>query len=312
MKKLNPFIISVIGPTASGKSELAVQLAKKYNGEVISADSRQVYRGLSIGTGKILGTWQKTKHGRLFIYKNIPHHVIDFVSPKQQYSVAHFREDAVRALEHIYAQGKTPILCGGTAQFIDSLIFNQAIPQVEPDKKLRKQLEALPTGKLYQTLQKKDPARAATIDSHNRRRLIRALEIIYITGKPVPTLEQKSPYRCTWIGINPPQSVLHAKIEQRLEQRLKQGLIREVKQLHNKGLSWSRCEELGLEYRYVSRYLRKQLSRTEMYNQLLAEIKHYAKRQLTWWKRNSDINWFPNPTDTKIYSLITKKIKSTQ
>lgn len=289
MKKTLPNILVIAGPTASGKSELAVKLARERNGEVISCDSRQVYTGLNIGTGKVPGRWVTSKiDGRThYMYKGVRHFCIDFVNPKKQYSVAEFKKDATDAIADILSRNKLPILCGGTGNFIDSVLFDQSIPEVPPNPTLRAKLEKKSADQLFAELKKKDSARAKSIDPFNKRRLIRALEIIYTTGKPVPKRKQKSLYTIEWIYLNPPRAELYEKIKKRLKQRLRYGMIQEVKELHAQGLSWKRMEDLGLEYRYVSRFLRGALTRQEMEAQLLSEIKHYAKRQETWFKRST-------------------------
>lgn len=373
-----PKIYVVIGPTSSGKSEFAIKLAKKHNGEIISADSRQVYRGLNLGSGKVTGRWLpvtrhpeqssrvkgsenlkieklKIKNSLVFIYKSIPHHCIDFVSPKRQYTVSHFKHDGTKAMLDILARGKTPIICGGTGQYVDALILQDNIPEVPPDKKFRKRMEKKSTSQLFAMLQKKDPVRAANIDPHNPRRLIRALEIIHTTGAPVPALSpgvgragERSLHRSdllyttyksntTYIThssyqidksaiknlkskiiyLNPPREQLNKKIEKRLKERIRSGMLQEVIELHNPpaggNLSWKRLDDLGLEYRYVSRFLQTQIHsglvipvsisepasagrpesmnlakhflNSQEYAELLREIKHYAKRQQTWFRK---------------------------
>lgn len=329
-----PTLLVVIGPTASGKSEYAVKLAKKYNGEIISADSQQVYRGLDIGTGKVPGKWHRASlilnplsltrksHGlelksqvssltSIFIYKSIPHHVIDFVAPKKQYTVADFKRDGSKAILDILARGKTPIICGGTGQYVDALILNQTIPEVVPNPKLRTKLEKKTPAQLFSLLQKKDPVRAASIDRHNPRRLIRALEIIAATGKPVPppvsfrtsaseirnpeiskslVLNPMSGHGVTQLSIkihyiNPPREELNKRIEKRLKGWLKEGLLKEIKRLRAKRVSWKRIEQFGLEYKYASQHIRGLIDYNTMYNESLKSIKNYAKRQQTWFKK---------------------------
>jgi tRNA dimethylallyltransferase len=295
-------LIVLVGPTASGKSELAVQLAKRFNGEIISADSRQIYKGLNLGTGKVKGEWQLDKKcGRtfyqIFTYKKIAHHLIDFVSPKKQYSVTMFQAQAKKVIADVLKHGKLPILCGGTAHWVDAVVYDQQIPEVKPNLKLRANLEKKSVAELYKQLKKLDPERAKNIDSKNPRRLIRALEIVLTTGKPVPQL---TPHPSTlpptlWLGINPGQTILYKKIDLRLKQRLKQGMVKEVEGLHKQGLSWKRLIEFGLEYKYISLFLQKKLTKEEMQTQLSFAIKHYAKRQMSWWKRNKDIKWVTKP-----------------
>lgn len=282
-----PLIIAVVGPTTSGKSEFAVMLAKKYNGEIISADSRQIYRGLNIGSGKVNGKWIKNQ----FVYKAIPHYLIDEANPKQQYSVAKFQKQADKIIRDILKRGKLPIICGGTAHWVDAIVFGQIIPEVKPNLKLRAEFNTLTTAQLFNKLKKLDPKRASTIDAHNPRRLLRALEIVLSTGQPVPELKTSSMYNAIWLGLQPDKITLDTKIQKRLKQRLKQGLIAEVDQLHKNGLSWKKLESFGLEYKYVAHFLQGKLSKVEMEELLFTAIKRYAKRQQTWWKRNPKIHW---------------------
>lgn len=293
-------LIAVVGPTASGKSELAVTIAKKYNGEIISCDSRQIYTGMDIGTGKVPGKWIKSK----FIYKSIPHYCIDFVDPNKQFSVAKFQKTAAEAIEDIIKRGKLPILCGGTGHWVDSVIKNEKIPEVKPNNKLRKELEKLSLPELFEKLQLLDPDRAAVIDAHNPRRLIRALEIVITTGKPVPKLSiSHSPFQVLTIGIYPGQDALYEKIDKRLLERMNQGMIEEIKHLHEgkqsniKPLSYQRLESFGLEYKYISLFLQKKLSKEETIEQLSFAIKHYAKRQMTWFRKNETTCWIQNPKE---------------
>jgi len=286
-------MLCVVGPTASGKSELAVKLAKKYNGEIISCDSRQIYKGMDIGTGKVEGKWKKFKgRGKQYAYENIIHHCIDYVSPKKQYSSGQFQKDAHKAIVDILKRGKLPILCGGTGHWVDAVVYGQKIPQVKPNIKLRRSLEKISVEELFEKLKMLDPERAAVIDWHNPRRLIRALEIIFTTGKPVPKLTEKSSQLPTlWLGIYPGQDVLHTNITKRLSTRLKDGMVKEIQKLHRNGLSWKKLESFGLEYKFISLFLQKKLSKQEMFDQLLLAIQHYSKRQMTWFRRNETIVW---------------------
>jgi tRNA dimethylallyltransferase len=274
-------LLVIVGPTASGKSDLAIRLARKFNGEIISADSRQVYRGMDIGTGKVTKTEQKFAR----------HWLLDITSPKRQFSVAQWRTLAQRAIRDIVRRGKLPIICGGTGFWIDALIYNLNLPKVKPDAKLRARLEKLPASALFTRLRKLDPARAITIDRHNPRRLIRALEIVMKTGRAVPPEKNGSPYEPFILGISVPRERLTRRIEKRLDTRLKAGMVAEVSRLHRQGISWNRLESFGLEYRWLARYLQRQITRTEMRNGLLRDIIQYSKRQMTWFKRNKDISW---------------------
>lgn len=286
-----PKILVIVGPTASGKSELAVSLAKKYNGEVLSADSRQIYRFLDAGTGKVKGKFRSTPRGELYMYKSVPHYGIDIADPKRQYSVAQFQRYSKRVIADMLKRGKLPIICGGTAHWVDAVVNQQKFPAVKPNPMLRKKLEKLSAEKLFTKLAKLDARRAAKIDRHNKRRLVRALEIIDATGKAVPQVIEHSPYQATWLGIKTNPDELRKKIGERLNKRIRQGLLKEVKGLRDYGLSWQRLWNLGLEYRWCAEYLKGALSKEEALEKLETEINKYAKRQMTWWKRNKKIEW---------------------
>lgn len=275
-----PKLISIIGPTASGKSDLAVELAREFKGEVISADSRQVYRGLNIGSGKIT---KKEMRG-------VPHHLLDVVSPKKVFTVADFKKEADKKINEIIARGHIPILCGGTGFYIDSVTKNIILPDVKPNIKLRKRLETYSLERLQKTLLKLDQKRFVTIDLMNRVRLIRAIEIAKELGK-VPKIKSKHLYDVLTLGILSQPEILKQRINLRLAKRIKAGMINEVKKLHAQGLSWKRLESLGLEYRFVSLFLQNKITKAEMIERLQFEIWHYAKRQMTWFEKDKSIVW---------------------
>lgn len=287
VKKLK--LIIILGPTASGKSDLAVSIAKRFNGEIISVDSRQVYRGMDVGTGKIT---QKEMRG-------IPHYLLDVASPKRRFTVAQYKKLAQKTIKKILAKGKVPIICGGTGFYVQAVAENLEIPAVKPDLKLRARLEKKSAQELFGQLKKLDPNRARNIDRFNRRRLIRALEIIKKTGKPIPEIKASSPYDILYLGIEKTPAELKKLIVARLQKRLKQGMIEEVKKLRAQGLSWQKLDDFGLEYRWIAKYLKKQISREVMILRLQKEIEHYAKRQMTWFKRNKLIRWVGNKTEVQ-------------
>lgn len=292
-------VIVIVGPTASGKSDLGVKIAKKINGEVISADSRQVYKGLDIGTGKI------TKHER----RGVPHYLLDVADPRRTFSAARYQKLGKAAIRTILKKGKIPIIVGGTGLYIDSLTYDYPLPSVKPNLKLRKELEKISTEDLFRKLLMKDSVRASGIDRRNRRRLIRALEILQ--KQPIPeygsVLRRISPYELVKIGIRKDPSDLKNLIHKRLLKRLHHGLVKEVKKLIEKdGVSHKRLEDLGLEYRYVSRYLRKELTKAEMIQKLDSEIWKYAKRQMTWFKRDKEIRWINLEEEKELLQLIFK------
>lgn len=280
MKK--PTIIVVCGPTAVGKSDYAVTLAKKYNGEIISADSRQVYRGLNLGTGKIT---KKEMQG-------IPHHLLDVVSPQKNFTVTEFQDYGEKAIASILKKGKTPIICGGTGFYIDALVYTIKFPNVAPNHLLRKKFENKSTKALFAELKKIDPKRANTIDPHNKVRIIRALEIISVLGK-VPSIKKKSSYTVTWIGLRTKDDEeLRKRIITRVHSRIKKGMLTEALQLHKNGLTWKRMRELGLEYRFLADFHTKKITKEELLTKLPIAIYQYAKRQMTWFKRNKNITWY--------------------
>lgn len=279
-------LITIVGPTASGKSEYAIKLAKKINGEIISADSRQVYRGLNIGTGKVPGQWIKNK----FTYKKIPHYCLDFVSPKKTFTVAEYKKCAEIAIKDIASRQKTPILVGGTGFWVDTVVYGLNLPEVPPNPKLRQILERKTTGELLQILKKSDPRRAKTIEQKNLRRLVRAIEIAKALGK-VPVLKKQENYDVTWIGLNPGTKLLKTKIERRIAEMMKKGLLRETKKLLKRGVSRKRIEELGFEYKTALNFLDEKISRKEARQKLIRETLHYVRRQITWFKRNKKIKW---------------------
>lgn len=298
-------VLVIVGPTSSGKSALAVKLAKKFDGEVISADSRQVYRGLNIGTGKI------TKREM----RGIPHHLLDEVSPHRIFGANDFVKLGRNAIKGIASRGKLPIVAGGTGFYIDALVGRITLPNVPPNPKLRAQLEKKSVAQLYTLLKKKDPHRAKTIEPHHKRRLIRALEIAGALGS-VPKymdlkyMDLRNPYfDVLWVGIAPPLKQLEKKIAIRLFARIRLGMAAEAKRLHAKGLSYKRMEELGLEYRSLAHFLQGKVTRKQMTEELNRAIRKYAIRQIRYWKRNKDIRWSKSAADERIPSLVSSWLR---
>ena len=280
-------LIVILGPTASGKSDIAVALAKKFNGEIISADSRQVYKGLDIGTGKI------TKKEM----KGVKHYLLDVYSPKKRFTASDFVKMTNSVIAKIVTEGKVPIVCGGTGFYIDALLGDKQIPEVPPNEKLRKQLEKKSTGELFEILKKLDPERAKTIERQNPRRLVRAIEICEAIGK-VPSHFAKAPRDKTYdvlkIGIKIPDTELKNRINKRIEKWFKMGLLKEVQNLHDRGLSWKRMGEIGLEYKLVAEYLSKGIFDTSQLKKKMSEKTYqYAKRQRLWFKKDKNIIWLP-------------------
>ena len=289
-------LIVILGPTASGKTGMSIKLAKKFNGEIISADSRQVYKGLDIGSGKIT---KKEMWG-------IPHYLLDVANPKKRFSVAQFQKQAKQAIKKIQIKGKLPFLVGGTGFYIQSIVDGIVLPEVKPNWVLRSKLEKKSNEELFIMLKKLDPRRAQNIDSKNPHRLLRAIEIVLSTGKPVPQINQSpTSLEILQIGIKKDGKELAKLINKRLAARLKNNaMINEVKNLHDKTkISWKRLEEFGLEYKFVAQYLQGKIDYKEMQQKIQTESEHFAKRQMTWFRRMEHqgikIHWNKNDKEIK-------------
>ena len=303
-------IIVILGPTASGKSELAVKIAlrlrsgqaKKYKGaEIISADSRQVYKGLDIGSGKAPRDKipnSSILNSKFYLYKGILHHLLDVASPKKIFTAQDFKKLGQKAISDIVGRRKIPIICGGTGFYIDALLGVKEIPEIPPDWPLRKKLEKKTTEELFRILKKLNSRRTENIDSKNRRRLIRAIEISE-SGDATSSRGRISEYDTLFLGLTHSPEILKKRIEKRVETMLKKGLIKEVKKLRAQSLSWKRISELGFEYKYPALYLQKKISKEEMTESLKTQNWRYAKRQMTWFKRNPNIYWIKSSTEAE-------------
>lgn len=284
MEEHRPNLVVVLGPTASGKSALGIGLAQRFHGEIVSADSRQVYRGLDIGTAKVTAEEQAL----------VPHHVLDVVEPQDIYTVAQFQRDATAAINDILTRGHLPLLVGGSPHYIQAVVDNLAIPGVPPQVELRARLESQSLPELLHQLEQLDPQSAATIDRNNARRVIRALEVCIVTGKPFSEQRSKAQplYRSLLLGIQWPRAVLYRRIDERVDERMGQGMVQEVRDLLARGITHERLDAFGLEYRFISRWLRSEFaSEEEMVQRLKYAIHDFTRRQLTWFRRETRIAW---------------------
>lgn len=275
-------IIAIVGPTASGKTSLGVALAKKLRGEVISADSRQLYRGMDI----IASTPTKKE------MRGVLHHLLRVADPKRQYSAGSFVRESTRHIADIARRGKMPIVVGGTGFYADALLSGWMLPEVPPNKKLRAKLARKSARQMFAQLKRLDPRRAADIDPHNPARLIRAIEIAYALGS-VPLREETADNRkfdVLWLGLSPAAKVHRRAIRARIRARLKQGLCAEAKRLRAR-LSKKRYAELGAEFRLLADCLDRKISKATLAQKLEQWELAYAKRQLRWHKRNKNIAW---------------------
>ncbi|MCL7988241.1 tRNA (adenosine(37)-N6)-dimethylallyltransferase MiaA [Sphingobacterium sp. lm-10] len=280
-------LLIILGPTASGKTALAVNLAEQLNGEIISADSRQVYRRMDIGTGKDLDS-----------YGEIAYHLIDIAEPGDRYQVDRFRHDFFQAYDGILSRGKQPILCGGTGSYIQSILQQSLYTQIPKDSALQAELALRSKENLIEDITRLGIPKDYRIDFHNHKRLVRALEISLYLEQHDPTLlppQVLSNYYA--IGINPPLLKRREAIHQRLLQRLEQGLVSEVQNLLSLGLTHHDLDYYGLEYRYISLFLQGTLSYDAMVEKLKTEIQRYAKRQMTYFRKMEkdgiSISWTP-------------------
>ena len=282
-------VIAIIGPTASGKTGLAVEIAKKFNGEVISADSMQIYSELTIGTAK---PTEKEMQG-------IPHHLVGHKSIDEEYSVVNYVEDAKKAIEDVISRGKLPVLCGGTGLYVDSLLSNTEFSEIKSDPEIREKLFifAKENGNeaLFEKLKEIDPVSAAKTHANNLLRVVRALEVYEITGKtmsehqrdshPVPSI-----YDVCYIGTSfSDREKLYARIEKRIDEMLDEGVEAEAKFLFEHDGTCTAAQAIG--YKEFYPYFKGEMSREDAIDVLKKETRHYAKRQLTWFKRNDKINW---------------------
>jgi tRNA dimethylallyltransferase len=300
-------LIAIVGTTASGKTGLAVKLCLDFDGEVISADSRQVYRGMDIGTGKDLVEY-RVKRGNKYI--DIPYHLIDVASPKRRFTLASYQKKSFQAIDDVLARGKNAFLVGGTGLYSQAVIDNYNLSFVKPDLKLRKELDSLEIVDILNKLKKasklsKKEFKEITKEK-NKRRLVRYLEFCLTTNKPLGDLftKQDPKYDVLIIGLTFPKDILERRIRKRLKDRLeKEDMLGEIERLKGEGVSWKKLEEFGLEYRYLSLYLRGNISYEQMFEEIIKASLQFAKRQLTWFKRDKRTIWVKNNTEAK------KKIK---
>ena len=272
-----PKLIVIEGTNASGKSSLGVELAKKYNGEIISADSRQVYRRLDLGSGKITPEEMD----------GVPHHLLDVRSPGEFFSMADFQKLAYAAIDDILSRGRQPFLVGGTGLYVDAVADGYILSDKEPDAALREHLETFETPELYRMLREKLPD--TDIDPKNRHRVMRALERLaaddYRPGRKEPR------YELLKLGVTWPREVLKQRIDERLERRLRQGMTDEVRAMLDDGVSEVFLTKLGLEYKYLTWYLTGKMGYEQMVEELGSAIKRFAKRQMTWFRKDGRIVW---------------------
>lgn len=285
---IKPKVIVILGPTASGKSSLAVKIAKKIGGEIISADSRQVYKNLNIGTGKITEKEMRC----------VPHFGLDIIHPKKKFNVVDYKKYADKKIKEILSRGNVPIICGGTGFYIDAVVNGIVFPEVKANLKLRKELEKKSLSELLKILKKLDESRVKTVDVKNKVRLIRAIEIAQALGKVPKITKMKPLYDFVKIGITLPFPELEKKIKTRVKKMFKAGLFREIAKLKKSGVSDKRFKEFGFEY-----------DNPTIDSVILGSVQ-YAKRQMTWFKRDKEIIWIRPPFSFSKNAELLELVKS--
>ncbi len=283
-------LVVLTGSTAVGKTELSIRLAEQIGGEIISADSMQVYRGMDIGSAKVTVPEMR----------GIPHHLIDILEPDEEFHVVRFQERAKRCIEEIHARGKIPILAGGTGFYIQAVLYDIDFTETESDQNYRGELEKLAASQgadcLHEMLQKVDPESAATIHANNVKRVIRALEFYRETGKKISAhneaeRQKRSPYQFAYFVLNDERGRLYANIDRRVDKMMEQGLLQEVARLKEKGYHRGMVSMQGLGYKEILEYLDEEISLDEAIRILKRDTRHFAKRQLTWFRRERDVIW---------------------
>ncbi len=293
-------LIIICGPTSSGKSGLAMKLAPEFSGEIVIADSRQVYKDLTIGTSK------PTKKDQ----QQAPHHLVDIVEPSKVFTVGQYKKIAEKAIADIHARNKLPFLVGGTALYIDSVARGLDIPEIEPDQKLRNKLEKQTETELFAKLEELDPEFAKQVDKQNKRRLVRAIEVCEKSGQKFSDLRKKKPvpYETLFLAIKWPREELYNRIDETVEDMIEQGLLDEVKGLLAAGLTYERLDNLGLEYRFASQIVAKKISEDEGVQKLKYASHQFAKRQLTWFRKYRDLHWLePEEAETQARKILQSR-----
>ena len=296
-------LIVITGPTASGKTAMSVELAKILGAEIVNADSMQIYKYMDIGTAK------PTVEER----QGIPHHLIDIVMPDEQFSVARYCECAKEAIDSVHAKGKPVVMVGGTGLYVDSLVNNIQFSQIEPDEEYREKMEKLADEKgnehIYNMLLEIDSESAEKIKAADRKRIIRALEVFHLTGKTITWHNEQSrsipsPYNTTMFAIDVAREVLYDKINRRVDIMMDMGLLEEVKTIINMGIKKDSTAMQAIGYKEIGEYLEGEITLEEAVDKIKQGSRRYAKRQLTWYRRNEKINWVKNIDE--VLSILNK------
>ncbi len=288
-----PKAIFIVGPTASGKTALSLELAKKFNGEIVSADSRQVYKFMDIGTAKPSGIWKEVDGRKVYMVAGIPHYCMDYLRPDQPLNLAQYQREAYAFMDDIVRRGKVPFVVGGAGLDVLALLDNLAIPSIGPDQYLRDSLAKWPLATLLSWLKHVDPLSYSKIDRKNSRRVIRALEVSLLSGHSFFDEAKKGlpRFQTLQIGIRLEPDVLRRRIEERIKEQINSGFVAEVKRLEAKGYARNLSSMSSIGYAEVGSYLHGEMTLSEMAEKIVSETRRYAKRQMTWFKKDPRIHW---------------------
>jgi tRNA dimethylallyltransferase len=303
---------AIVGPNASGKSDLGISLAGRFKAEIVSADSRQIYRGMDIGTGKISGTPDRDHLLRVEtperVFELVPlecsgilHWMLDIAEPGEPFTLAAYQALALAVMESIAARGRVPLVVGGTGLYVRALTEGLAIPPVPPDEALRAELEKMDISALLTRLRSLDPRAPDLVEVHNPRRIIRAIEILTHLGGSLAEWRKRKdlPWRFLVLGLAPSREVMKDRIHERLVRRLEEGMIDEVRRLLDRGVPPKVLDDFGLEYRFITRHLLGNLTQGKMVEELEHAIVRYAKRQMTWFRKYSSVVWLDDPAEAE-------------
>lgn len=309
MTKKNGKLIVVLGPTGSGKTALSLGLAKKFNGEVINSDSRQIYKWMNIGTDKAEGQWKRLGGRRVYDINGVAHYLVDFLEPNKDFSLAEFQRRAVRKIRDVHSHGKVAFLVGGTGLYIKAVVDNMKIPKVKANQHLRESLETKDNEELWGLLGRLDPGALSVVDPQNKRRIIRALEVCILTGKPFSQQRRLGEpiFDSLQIGLMFPRDEVNRRIDIRVDKMIEEGLLDEVKGLIERGYKWDDPGMTGIGYRQIGCYLRNEVNLEEAIRMLKRDTRRYARRQITWFKRDDRIKWIDDPENA--YGLVEDFLK---
>ena len=304
-----PKILVILGPTASGKTDLGIFLAKKFNGEVINADSRQIYKEMDIATAKPYGKLEMQKGVKqVYMVEGVPHYLMDIVDPNEEFTLANFKIEAEKTIADILRRGKTPIIVGGTGLYIWAVVDNLQIPKSKPNLAIRAELEKKTLSELTAMLETIDPESADAVDLKNPRRVLRALEVAIDSGRSFVRSQKKGKplYNALQIGIECPREILYERINERVDKQIVEGLLDETKKLAEK-YSWDLPSMSSIGYRQIGYFLQGKMDLPQAIEVLKRDTRHYAKRQMTWFKRDKRINWISKIDEAEV--LIKKFLK---